>query len=331
MVSYMDAATLELARRAYRKARRTLWGTPTKAQLFGQPILAAAQGNDLIKTQLQSGQPLMVSRLGTAELICLTNYVQIREMAQTAPWLRWWKAIQGYDAAWHPRVIKGISVNAGFFPATGPMLDRFCELFLASIGHIDVLGVWNEEEEDAYFHRHYFPRAHLTELRAIEPYYHSEPWSQALAGKRVVVVHPFAQSIAHQYAQREALFPNPKVLPSFDLRIVPAVQSIAGQVPSGFQTWFEAYDQMCAQIAAQEYDVALIGAGAYGLPLAAFVKQSGKMAIHIGGATQILFGIRGKRWDDHPEISRFFNAQWSRPLASEIPQGFGKVEEGCYW
>jgi hypothetical protein len=323
--------TLELARRAYRKARRTWWGPPTKAQLFGQPILPAPEGNRLIAERLQTGRPLMVSRLGTAELICITNHVHIQQMAQTLPWLRWWRAVQGANADWTAKVVKGMSVNAGFFPATPPMLARFSEFFIEATRQIDVLGVWNEEDEDAYFHRHYFPQAAPVELRAIEPYYHPSPWSQHLAGKRVVVVHPFADSIARQYAQRERLFPDPGVLPAFDLRLVRAVQSIAGQAPAGFATWFDAYDHMCGQIAAQDYDVALIGAGAYGLPLAAFVKQSGKMAVHIGGATQVLFGIRGKRWDDHPEISRFFNPYWSRPLPSEVPEGFRKVEEGCYW
>jgi hypothetical protein len=35
-----------------------------------------------------------------------------------------------------------------------------------------------------------------------------------------------------------------------------------------------------------EFDVALIGAGAYGLPLAACVKRLGKKAIHMGGVTK---------------------------------------------
>ena len=79
------------------------------------------------------------------------------------------------------------------------------------------------------------------------------------------------------------------------------------------------------------FDVALIGAGAYGLPLSAHVKRSGKVAIHLGGALQILFGIKGRRWEAMPQISRFFNEAWVRPGAGETPDGNAKIEGGCYW
>ena len=44
-----------------------------------------------------------------------------------------------------------------------------------------------------------------------------------------------------------------------------------------------------------EFDVAIIGCGAYGLPLAVEAKRMGKQAIHMGGATQVLFGIKVNR------------------------------------
>ena len=69
----------------------------------------------------------------------------------------------------------------------------------------------------------------------------------------------------------------------------------------------------------------------YGLPLAAHVKDLGKQAVHMGGALQIFFGIKGGRWDENPKINRFYNEHWTRPLPSETPQTFQNVEEGCYW
>ena len=40
---------------------------------------------------------------------------------------------------------------------------------------------------------------------------------------------------------------------------------------------------MIKEIQMHEFDVCLIGCSAYGLPLAAAVKNMGKQAIHIGG------------------------------------------------
>jgi hypothetical protein len=68
-----------------------------------------------------------------------------------------------------------------------------------------------------------------------------------------------------------------------------------------------------------------------GLPLSAYVKSLGKISIHIGGGTQILFGIRGKRWDDMPEVASLYNEHWVRPAGTERIQYPEKVEEGCYW
>ncbi len=79
------------------------------------------------------------------------------------------------------------------------------------------------------------------------------------------------------------------------------------------------------------FDIAIIGCGAYGLPLAAYVKKIGKKTIHIGGATQLLFGIKGNRWETDGVSSKFMNDFWVNPLPSEYPENFLNVEQGCYW
>lgn len=88
---------------------------------------------------------------------------------------------------------------------------------------------------------------------------------------------------------------------------------------------------MKKQITGAEFDIAIIGAGVYGLPLAAFVKSLGKQAIQMSGATQILFGIKGKRWDSDLVVSKMYNDYWVRPLAVETPPQIQKVEGGSYW
>ena len=86
-----------------------------------------------------------------------------------------------------------------------------------------------------------------------------------------------------------------------------------------------------SQMDAIDYDVAIIGCGAYGFSLAAHTKRMGKKAIHLGGATQILFGIKGKRWDELPAVNKFYNKYWVRPLPEETPARKERVEGGCYW
>ena len=150
------------------------------------------------------------------------------------------------------------------------------------------------------------------------------------------MIHPFAETISRQYKKREQLFANKAILPEFELLTYKSVQSIGGNAE--FKDWFEALDKMKNDIDKLEYDIAILGCGAYGLSLAAHIKRSGKKAVHLGGVTQILFGIKGRRWENPTlEMSRngyypdLFNDNWCRPNESERPKSADKVEGACYW
>jgi hypothetical protein len=194
------------------------------------------------------------------------------------------------------------------------------------------MGVWFNQYEDVVCNT-YCPDAELVDLDCLEPFRFSNPWSSTLAGRKVLVVHPFVESIKKQYAEkRRLLFPSPDVLPDFELLTLKTVQSIAGSKVD-FATWFDAYHHMCYEISRIDFDICIIGAGAYGLPLASFAKQLGKQAVHLGGVTQILFGIKGRRWEREyaDSTAKLFNEHWVRPLPSETPANKDKIEKSSYW
>lgn len=240
---------------------------------------------------------------------------------------------QGLNRGFSARTRKRMRQQAGFFPADNDSLMRFYALMNESAKRLDWLGAWDSILQPyAIEHMDINPDARFTSLGNLEPYYYPEsPWSKELEGKRVLVVHPFAETIASQYRKRERLFPGTDILPAFDLVTLKAVQTIAGEVDDRFANWFEALGWMEGQIAQMDFDVALIGCGAYGFPLAAKVKDMGKVAIHLGGATQILFGIKGARWDSNQKINRWYNEAWTRPNESDKPKNAGAVESACYW
>ena len=118
------------------------------------------------------------------------------------------------------------------------------------------------------------------------------------------------------------------------MRTLKAVQTLADNVDSRFSNWFEALNYMYVQAMKIDFDVAILGCGAYGMPLAAMLKEAGKQAIHLGGVTQILFGIKGKRWEEAREyqyIREMMNENWTYPLESEKPKSAQKIEGNCYW
>jgi hypothetical protein len=77
--------------------------------------------------------------------------------------------------------------------------------------------------------------------------------------------------------------------------------------------------------------ICIIGCGGMGMCIGAKLKMLGISAIVLGGATQVLFGIKGRRWKNHDVISAFWNEEWVAPSADEIPGGAASVEGGCYW
>ena len=79
------------------------------------------------------------------------------------------------------------------------------------------------------------------------------------------------------------------------------------------------------------YDIALISAGAYSLPLCVNAKINKKQAIHLGGSLQLMFGITGNRWSKSKQVHKKLNSHWIRPLKEDRPDNFGMIENGCYW
>lgn len=121
-------------------------------------------------------------------------------------------------------------------------------------------------------------------------------------------------------------------MPQFELKTLKAVQTIAGTKDERFDNWFEALDWMVQECKKIDFDVAIIGCGAYGFPLAAEIKKMGKGAIQLCGATQLMFGIKGNRWENISAIKDgLFNDAWVYPNEKEKVSGMKKIENACYW
>jgi len=266
-----------------------------------------------IRELLDANAPGMIARFGSTEI-----------KAVLWPHLPW-----PLKRLVEHRVISAMMIASGFFPPEPAAIERFSTLMYEDMAQLDILGSWRREEYFLHLHLLHVKRVPLP---ALEPYLSAHPWSEALEGKRVLVVHPFSRTIESQYNNhRLQLFQDCRVLPEFQsLATIRAVQTIAGN-KSQYADWFKALDAMKVAMDAVEYDVALIGCGAYGFPLAAHAKRRGKLAVHLGGATQILFGIRGNRWDANPQISRLYNEWWVRPAPEERVGGAERVENACYW
>lgn len=299
-------------------------------------IVDPDEASDIIYKYISADTPCMIARYGGSELYSVTNYLGVQKgykgawdfiCAKQDPW--WWIT----------RRLKNLSNNAGFFPIEEWALKKYSDLLLSDTCDLDVLASFCRGEHIIRDRIKHLP---AISLFLLEPWFSKQPWTRCLEGKNVLVVHPYTELIESQYKNhRELLFANPMILPQFNLKTVKAVQSIGGK-SEDFETWFDALDYMKAEIDKIDYDVCIIGCGAYGFHLAAHVKRMGKKAVHLGGVTQILFGIKGNRWEDPnyciPEIGipkgfyiNMFNEYWVKPGENYRPKNAESVEGACYW
>ena len=321
---------MDIRRKVLNGVRRIVAPTSEGWYRGGLPLLDAGSANGLLHRAMLADEPFMAARFGSVEIKPTLYYLLLKDMGL---WRRCINYVRGdidyvFDDERYIRFILGnMCTFAGFFPGDEVLMERFAHLMDNDMKEMDLCGCWLNEK---LLRDRLAPEVQFCELGALEPYDQDIPWTGALAGKRVLVVHPFATSIRSQYERRQRIWPGREVLPDFELKTLRAVQSIAGE-RTDFTDWFEALESMKSGMDAVEYDVALIGCGAYGMPLAAHAKRTGHKAVHLGGPLQILFGIKGKRWDDLPSVSGYYNDAWIYPLAAETPSGSGAVEGGCYW
>lgn len=295
----------------------------------GKKLISAPKTNRVIYNAIIEGKPFWAGRFGGTEMNMIYQQLLYRMHPEK----------DAREAA-----VKQLCMLSGFFPNDTFLAERFVDLMLEDCGQIDLLAEWRRYMED-YIYVKYQPNTMLTQLYHLEPwnmYQHPnskiKPWSAALKGKKVLVVHPFEKSIKEQYEKNrehifERIYNAEDILPQFELITLKAVQTLAGEEDARFKTWFDALDWMTEQCRQIEFDVAIIGCGAYGFPLAAEIKKMGKIAIHLGGVTQIMFGIIGSRWEvEYPDFYRnVVNEYWVRPQETERITNANTVESACYW
>ena len=248
---------------AYRKLphRSYQWYTEKNVQFFGQ------QANDLIREKVKTvDKGLMVSKFGTVELTAVSSFLRNERGLTLTDYLDY---IRGKGEIFPEKAMHTLYTNAGFFPMDIEYGKRFAHLVYQDMQQIDILGSYVDQED--YFSQELSGCIKVNLEGYYAPFLWNNPWTMELANKKVLVVHPFAESILRQYERRKKLFENPQVLPEFrELTVIKAVQSIAGNGGNTeFCDWFEALAHMEREMDKRDYDVALIGCGAYVMNLPA--------------------------------------------------------------
>jgi hypothetical protein len=245
--------------------------------------ILARDGNQMIRERLCSNVPFIAGRGGDSELLIVEDVIN-----GVTPQVRGW-----------PRR------HSGIYPETPESLQVFGEAYyeaMRSLRAPDIFAFFQSRTtvEDVVLPLTLDRSVGLVHEDALSPFFFPlDPWSACLRNKTVLIVHPFVESIRCQLRRRDLLFPHsPDTLPPFTFKFVKSFQCM-GEQPLPHRDWNETMHATMRLVdAAGHFDVALIAAGSYGLPLAVYCKTVKRAnAIVAGGSLQMLFGLRGMRWD----------------------------------
>jgi len=278
---------------------------------------------DFIEKNVRENKPFLAGKIGTGDGESLLRYIDIH--AGESIFVKWLKLIAGLRGPfwWDNSIRAGVCVCAGVFPTDIESIEEFCRIFMGYCSQFDGFARCTYGERRLY--DMLCPESTPIPMDALVPINHPHTWYKALEGKKVLIVHQYEKTIRMQYEKHVEFHKGQGALPRFELLTYKPVNSIGGKCKD-YPRWKDALQHMIDDISKLDFDVALLGCGVYGIPLSAHIKQMGKTAIYTGGATQVVFGIKGKRWDD----AGIYNENWVRALPDDIPENMGRIENGCF-
>lgn len=290
-----------------------------------------SKDQEYIKSLIRGNSPLFIGRLGAVELTAFLNYLQINNKLPNSERFELYKYYMDEVLPnwWSIGTKRSMCNNAGFFPPTHENLTKWGHLMENDIKDVDILLRWLKNEKLV------LPlnmNMNFLAYRNIEyPFLFKNPYIEALSGMKVLVISPFSETIKHQYQFLNKIWTTKAMCPIYELITLQSYNVLRGNNDdTDVKTWFDALERMESEISKINFDIALIGCGAYAFHLGAYIKRMGKKAITTCGSTQLLFGIYGNRWAEFLKEKNLYNDHWTRPFDVK-PKGYEKVENAAYW
>ncbi len=234
--------------------------------------------------------------------------------------------------------LQALRDHAGLFPHDLEFYRSYGELFMQGVKSLDLLGIWKGKGEPTIYEQLGLKSriANYQEMVGEFPAIAvgaAPCWLPELKGYRVMVVSSFADLINERANEadwnRYWAGRIPWIAPSA-FKAVTFPYGFEKETQSAYRDSIDLLDQFKAahQETLNNSDIVLLGCGAYAIPLVQWARENGKVAIHMGGEIQVVFGIKGGRWD---QVEGLYNEHWVRPGGRLKPSTAKSVEDGCYW
>jgi hypothetical protein len=272
-------------------------------------------GNNFIRHYLKNNIPFAAGKIGITELNLLYANEHLKNGLDLMPHLK-------HEA----------EDIAGLYPYDEKTVTQFAQTFLNLLPEIDLIPSWNHviPQFEEHILNTYCPKSYKTKLEQLEPFFDEKPWSDYLKDKTVLVFSPFAESIEQNFKNFDKIW-NGKIKNNFQLKVYKYPFALTLSDNNKFTTSTDVYNQFLDILNKETFDVGIFGTGYTSLLFTLTCKKLGKSGIHLGGGTQVFFGIKGSRWKQMDRFVRIFNEYWTEPKDSEKPTRFKLCENGGYW
>ena len=281
------------------------------AELYNTPFKSHSEANSIISTLIRTNIPFMASRLGNTESRITQEYLNGRISNY---WMSWLYNTSGFYSRNNEIVLEDV--------------NQYAELTIESLKNCDI-NLCRFENSILLINE--ISNNNTLNFDWYDLYTHIEQpnfWLGTIRNKKILIVSSINAQIKEQ-------IPKFRLIHNTDYSISCPV--VYYDCPETYfkeerheSNWFETFNKIKTDISKIEFDIAIISAGAYGHPLAAYIKMLGKQAINICSGIYVLFGIRNKTQTIIRKISSKYNKYWIFPVKNNN-RNYIDIEKGGYW
>jgi len=242
-------------------------------------------------------------------------------------------------------MLQTMAQTPGIHITSQETLKNYVQCYVNAVRNCDMLGIWDNvmysQAIDFYnFSKKMIPQKPIFHSCALEPFYFFCPskynngvdcrLDRIWKGKRILVISSHINTIKQQVKNLDKIFKPYKIFNNNTFTFVCPPKTMAFNHEN--KDWVGHFEDFKKRVDGQEFDIALVSCGGYGMPICDYIYSSmNKSCMYLGGPLQLLFGIMGKRWLNHETLKEYYNEFWTRPLEEDRPINHHLCEHGHYW
>ena len=282
-----------------------------KMDLFLDKIFKQIDINVEIIESILNKNPKSFGKIGSVESSYINHY------------------LEGYDFEFISKKYDDLLyTSAGIYIEDETDFQNWSEMYINAIKNTNFLLQWSNADKKLLSkikRKDNISRSFI----GLEPFtLGKDGWHYFLKDKKVLCISPFSKSIQANIENYSFIWNNAHIGKVYTIQ-ASYPEILEGKNPTNWQIKL---DKVIDQINKVDFDVATIGYGGFSLIIGDYIRNLGKTSIHLGGSNQILYGIKGKRWDKNFEAYSWYGGNyWIRPSKNEVPKFNKMLEGGAYW